>query len=109
MPKKPSIRKGDTVQVISGKDLETRGRVLEVIPKKGRVIVEGVNRITRHEKIRMSRRGAQEGGIQHKEAPIDLSNVAIVCPTDGPTRIGYRIEEGTGAKVRVCRKCGTEL
>ncbi len=109
MPKKPAIRKGDTVQVISGKDLETRGRVLEVIPRKGRVIVEGVNRVTRHEKIRMSQRGSQQGGIQHKEAPIDLSNVALVCPTDGPTRIAYRIEEGTGAKVRVCRKCGTEL
>ena len=82
--------------------------MLEVIPKKSRVIVEGVNRVTRHEKIRMNRRGAQEGGIAHKEAPIDISNVALVCPTDGPTRVGYRIEEH-GAKVRVCKKCGTEL
>jgi large subunit ribosomal protein L24 len=80
-----------------------------VIPKKGKVIVEGVNRVTRHEKIRMSRRGAQEGGITHKDAAVDISNVALVCPTDGPTRAGFRIEKATGAKVRVCKKCGTEL
>jgi large subunit ribosomal protein L24 len=103
------IRKDDRVQVIAGKDVGAEGRVLEVLPGKGRVIVEGVNRVTRHEKVKMNRRGGQEGGIAHKEAAIDISNVAIVCPTDGPTRIGYRIEEGTGAKVRICRKCGTEL
>jgi large subunit ribosomal protein L24 len=103
------IRKGDTVQVITGKDAALKGRVLEVIPKKGKVIVEAANRVTRHEKIRMSRRGAQEGGITHKEAAVDISNVALVCPTDGPTRAGFRIEEGTRAKVRVCKKCGTEL
>ncbi|HYP22233.1 MAG TPA: 50S ribosomal protein L24 [Actinomycetota bacterium] len=103
------IRKDDRVQVIAGKDVGAEGRVLEVLPRKGRVIVEGVNRVTRHEKVKMNRRGGQEGGIAHKEAAIDISNVAILCPTDGPTRIGYRIEEGTGAKVRICRKCGTEL
>lgn len=109
MTKPLKIRKDDRVQIIAGKDLGAEGRVLEVLPRKGRVIVEGVNRITRHEKVRMNRRGGQEGGIAHKEAAIDISNVALVCPTDGPTRVGYRIEEGTGAKVRVCRKCGTEL
>ena len=109
MVKPLKIRKDDRVQVIAGKDIGAEGRVLEVLPRKGRVIVEGVNRVTRHEKVRMNRRGGQEGGIAHKEAPIDISNVAILCPTDGPTRIGYRIEEGTGAKVRICRKCGTEL
>jgi large subunit ribosomal protein L24 len=103
------LRKGDTVQVIAGKDAAAKGQVLEVLPKKGKVIVEGVNQVTRHEKIRMSRRGAQEGGISHKEAAVDISNVALVCPTDGPTRVGFRIEEGTGAKVRVCKKCGAEL
>jgi large subunit ribosomal protein L24 len=106
---RPKIKKGDEVQVIGGKDLGARGRVLEVIPTRNRVIVEGVNRVTRHEKIRMNRRGGQEGGISHKEAAVHLSNVALVCPTDGATRAGYRIEEGTGVKVRVCRKCGTEL
>lgn len=103
------IKKGDQVAVIAGKDLGAQGRVLEVLPRKGRVIIEGVNRVTRHEKVRMNRRGGQEGGIEHKEAAIDISNVALLCPTDGATRAGYRIEEGSGAKVRICRKCGTEL
>ena len=103
------IKKGDQVAVIAGKDLGAQGRVLEVLPTRGKVIVEGVNRVTRHEKIRMNRKGGQEGGIAHKEGPVDISNVALVCPTDGPVRAGYRIEEGTGAKSRVCRKCGTEL
>jgi large subunit ribosomal protein L24 len=106
---KVKIRKGDEVEIIAGKDLGARGRVLEVIPKKGRIIIEGVNRVTRHEKISMSRRGAQEGGIVHKEASIDISNVALVCPSDGPTRVGYRIDEATGGKARVCKKCGAEL
>jgi large subunit ribosomal protein L24 len=103
------IKKGDQVAVISGKDLGAQGRVLEVLPKKRRVLVEGVNRVTRHEKIRVNRRGAQEGGIVHKEAAIDLSNIALVCPTDGPTRAGWRVDEVSGAKARVCKKCGTEL
>jgi large subunit ribosomal protein L24 len=104
------VRKGDQVQVIAGKELGARGRVLEVLPKKNKIIVEAVNRVTRHEPIRPAAgRGGQQGGISHKEAAIDVSNVALVCPTDGPTRVGYDIEEGTGAKVRVCKKCGTEL
>ena len=102
------IKKGDQVQVIAGKDLGAQGRVLQVIPKKQKVLVEGVNQVTRHERIRVNRKGGQEGGITHKEAPIALSNVALLCPTDGPTRAGYKIDGG-GAKVRVCRKCGTEL
>ena len=103
-----NIKKGDMVQVISGKDAGVEGRVLEVIPKKQRVIIEAVNRVTRHEKIRMDRRGTQQGGIAHKESPVHLSNVALVCPTDGPTRVGHKVEEN-GAKVRVCVKCGVEL
>ena len=102
------IKKGDQVAVIAGKDLGAQGRVLEVLPARGKVIVEGVNRVTRHEKVRMNRKGGQEGGIAHKEGAVDVSNVALVCPTDGPTRAGYRVEEG-GTKVRICRKCGTEL
>jgi large subunit ribosomal protein L24 len=104
----PKIKKGDQVAVRSGKDVGVQGRVLQVLPKKGKVLVEGVNQVTRHEKVRMNRRGGQEGGIAHKEAPIDASNVALVCPTDGPTRAGFRVES-SGAKVRVCKKCGTEL
>jgi large subunit ribosomal protein L24 len=95
------------VAVIAGKDLGAEGRVLQVLPRKNKVLVEGINQVTRHEKIRMSRRGAQEGGITHKEAAVNLSNVALVCPTDGPTRVGFRVEGE--AKVRVCKKCGVEL
>jgi large subunit ribosomal protein L24 len=101
------IKKGDTVAVIAGKDLGAQGGVLEVIPKKNKVIVEAVARATRHEKIRMNRRGTQEGGIAHKETAINISNVALVCPTDGPTRVGYKVDGGS--KIRVCRKCGSEL
>jgi large subunit ribosomal protein L24 len=102
------VRKGDEVQVISGKEIGARGRVLEVLPKKGKVIVEGVARATRHEKIRPAQgRAGQEGGITHKEAAVDISNVALVCPTDGPTRVGYKLDGDV--KVRVCKKCGTEL
>jgi large subunit ribosomal protein L24 len=102
------IRKGDEVQIIAGKDLGATGRVLAVMPSRRRVVVEGVNRITRHEKVRLNRRGAQEGGISHKEAPIDISNVALVCSKDGPTRVGYVFDD-EGRKLRVCRKCGQEL
>jgi large subunit ribosomal protein L24 len=103
-----NIKKGDNVVIISGKDKGADGRVLQVLPKKRRVIIEGVNRVTRHEKIRMSRRGGQEGGIEHKEAAVDISNVALVCPNDGAARVGFRLEEG-GGKTRICKKCGTEL
>lgn len=110
MSKKPRIRKGDRVVVVSGKDVGVEGRVLEVIPKKDRIIVEGVNRITRHEKVRMNRRGTQEGGISHKEAAIHISNVMLVDPSEGkPTRVGYRVEEGTGAKVRIAKRSGAEV
>lgn len=102
------VKKGDKVAIIAGKDLGAEGRVLEVLPRKRKVIVEGVSRATRHEKIRMNQRGGQEGGISHKEAAVDISNVALVCPTDGPTRSGYRID-ASGTKTRVCKKCGTEL
>jgi len=102
------IKKGDQVQVIAGKDLGAQGRVLQVLPNKQKVLVEGVNQVARHERIRVNRKGGQEGGITHKEAPISASNVALLCPTDGATRVGYRLESD-GTKVRVCVKCGTEL
>lgn len=105
---KLNIRRGDRVAIISGKDAGAEGRVLDVLPKERRVIVEGINKVTRHEKVRMNRRGTQEGGISHQEASLDVSNVALICPTDGPTRVGSRLDEG-GSKVRVCTKCGAEL
>ena len=92
MPKL-SIKKGDLVQVISGKDRGVKGQVIEVIPEVERVIVEGVNRIKKHTKIGQNARGAKTGGIITTEAPIHVSNVMIIDPEDGrPTRIGFRKE-----------------
>ena len=89
-----NIRKGDLVQVISGKDRGVKGKVIEVIPEADKVIVEGVNRIKKHTKIGQNARGAKTGGIVTMEAPIDASNVMIVDPEDGrPTRIGFRREK----------------
>lgn len=89
-----NIRKGDLVQVISGKDRGITGKVIEVYPESDRVIVEGVNRIKKHTRVGQNNRGAKTGGIVTMEAPIHVSNVMIVDPEDGrPTRIGYRKEK----------------
>ncbi len=104
------VRKGDRVAILAGKDRGKQGRVIAVFPKRGRVLVEGINRVKRHEKIRPSRgRGGTEGGSITKELPVDLSNVAPVCPSCGQaTRVGNRIE-ADGIKVRYCRNCEGEL
>jgi large subunit ribosomal protein L24 len=99
------IRKGDTVQVLSGKNRGKRGQVMVALPEVGKVIVDGANLSKRH--TRQSGRTMQ-GGIIDKDMPLPVSAVAIVCPVDGPTRIGMRFDE-TGRKIRICRKCGTEL
>jgi large subunit ribosomal protein L24 len=99
------LRKGDRVQVLQGKDRGAKGDIMRVLPKTNRVIVEGVNRAKKHQK---ATRATMQGGIIDKDMPISASAVAIICSTDGPTRIGYRIEE-SGRKVRVCRKCGGDL
>jgi large subunit ribosomal protein L24 len=89
-----AIRKGDLVQVISGKDRGVKGKVIEVYPDSERIIVEGVNRIKKHTKVGQNNRGAKTGGIITTEAPIHVSNVMIVDPEDGrPTRVGYRKEQ----------------
>jgi large subunit ribosomal protein L24 len=104
-----NIRKDDEIQVLHGKDRGTRGRVVRVLPREGRVMVEGVARAKRHTRIRASRRGAQEGGIIDIEQSVDISNVAVVCKSCGqPTRVGYRFDDD-GKKYRVCRKCGADL
>jgi large subunit ribosomal protein L24 len=87
------VRKGDLVQVLSGKDRGITGKVIEVYPETGRVIVEGVNRIKKHTKVGQSNRGAKTGGIITTEAPIHVSNVMVVDPEDNrPTRVGSRKE-----------------
>ena len=94
------IKKGDTVKVIAGKDKDKEGKVLSVDAKSNRVIVEGINMITKHEKPSMSN---QQGGIVNKEAPIDISNVMYVHKGKA-TRIGYKTENGK--KVRVAKSTG---
>ncbi len=99
------IRKGDKVEVISGKDKGKRADVVRAIPSEGRVIVEGVHVAKRHAK---PTRATMQGGVIDKFMPVSVSSVAIVCGSCGPTRIGIRIDEN-GRKVRVCRKCGGDL
>ena len=102
--KKFKIKRDDNVQVIAGKDKGKRGQVLRVVRDSDRVIVSGVNIV----KKAMKKRTQQDaGGIAEIEAPLHISNVAIVCKKCGPTRIGYKIDGGK--KHRVCRKCGDAL
>jgi large subunit ribosomal protein L24 len=102
------IHKDDRVMVMAGKDITATGRVLRVDPGRNKVLVEGVNRVKRHEKIRPTQRGGQTGGITEKEAWLDASNVQIVCSSCGkPTRVAHRVEEGN--KLRVCAKCDAKL
>ena len=98
------LHKGDRVRVLSGKDRGKEGDVMRVIPKTNRVIVDGVNVAKRHQR---ATRATMQGGIIDKDMPIHVSNVAIVCATCGPTRIGYRFDGNN--KIRVCRKCGKDL
>ena len=87
------VRKGDLVQVISGKDRGITGKVIEVFPESDRVIVEGVNRIKKHTRVGQNNRGAKTGGIITTEAPIHVTNVMVVDPEDNrPTRVGSRKE-----------------
>ena len=100
------VIKGDRVVVLSGKDAGLEGTVERVLPAAGKVIVEGVNVATRHQ---APTRDVHQGGIIATAMPIDVSNVAVVSPTDGtPTRVGYRFTP-EGAKVRVCRRTGADL
>ena len=99
------IKKGDRVQVLAGKDRGKQGTVMRAYPSSGKVIVEGVNVAKKHQK---PTRMTMQGGIIDKDMPLDVSNVALICPKDGATRVGYKISD-TGAKSRVCRKCGQVL
>ena len=103
------IRKGDTVQVIAGKDKNAKGKVILSDPDTERVLVEGVNQIKRHTKVSTSQRGSKQGGIVTQEAPIHVSNVQVVCPScSKPTRVGRRKDE-SGKNVRVCKRCGADI
>ncbi len=121
MAVKMKVKKGDLVQIITGKDRGKRGRVIEARPAERRVIVENLNVAKRHQRprpIRDSSRmgGAQilPGGIMDKPAPVPVSNVMVVCPVCGnPTRVGIAEKDAKGGtvRVRVCKRegCGEEL
>ena len=99
------LRTGDRVIVVSGKDKGKESRVAQVFPRDNKVIVEGVATAKRHTKPRGQ---TMQGGIVDKDMPIDASNVMIVCPSCGPTRIGHKVD-AEGHKRRICVKCGGDL
>jgi large subunit ribosomal protein L24 len=116
------IRKGDLVQVLSGKDRGKQGRIIEADPRKRRVMVENLNLVKKHRKprplkdsSRMGQTQIQPGGVIDLAAPLPVSSVMVVCPTcNRPTRVGYEFredEKGRRIKVRVCRRadCGEVL
>ena len=108
------VKSNDQVVVISGKDKGKKGKITAAFPKAGRVVVEGVNVVTKHQK---ARNAMQPGGIIKKEAPIDASNVMLICEKCGkPVRVAHKVTVTTDANgkskrsmVRVCKKCGAEI
>jgi large subunit ribosomal protein L24 len=102
------LKKGDEVQVLSGKDVGKKGEITRVLPDRDRVIVTSPQQINVVKKHQKPTRATMQGGIIDKEMPIHVSNVAYVCKECGPTRLGYRI--GTdGKKIRVCKKCERDV
>ena len=103
------IKKGDTVEVIAGKDLGERGEVISVLIADNRVVVEGVNNAKKHEKAKQIGNRQIPAQIVEFNAPIHLSNVMLVCPTcDKHTRVGYRFTDD-GRKVRFCKQCDANI
>jgi large subunit ribosomal protein L24 len=107
------IRKGDQIQVISGKDRgksgeTTRGEVIKVLPKESRVVVQGINIRKKHQRQVQTKGRTVNPGIVEYEGPLHISNVMLVCPKcNKPTRVGLRREEG--ATTRVCKACGADI
>lgn len=102
---KLSVKRGDTVLVLAGKDNGKTGKILAAYPKENRVLVEGVNIATKAKKPRSAQ---EKGGIFKEEAPIDASNVMVVCPVCGKaTRVAHSVIDGK--KVRTCKKCNASL
>lgn len=99
------IHRNDTVKILTGSDRGKTQRVLRVFPEKGTLLVEHVRMVKKTVSSKSGQR--TKGGIADQESPIHASNVALVCPSCGPVRVGYKTEGET--KVRVCRKCGATL
>ena len=105
------IKKGDLVQVITGKDKGKQGKVIAAYPAEDRVLVEGVNRVKKHTKAGPTAKGSQAGGIVTTEAPVHVSNVQLVVEKDGNkvvTRVGYRFDD-EGNKIRVAKRTGEDI
>ncbi|MBO5866832.1 MAG: 50S ribosomal protein L24 [Clostridia bacterium] len=101
-----NVRSGDTVEIITGKDLGKKGKVIVTNPQEGTVIVEGLNMVTKHKKPRSAQ---EQGGKVERERAIDVSNVALVCPVCGKTtRVNHVLGEN-GKYVRTCHKCGAVI
>jgi large subunit ribosomal protein L24 len=107
------LKKGDRVRVRAGKDRGKEGEIMRVLPKANKVIVEGVNVAKKHQR---TTRATMQGGIIDKDMPIWAANVSIICPGCGPTRVGYRFDDSLSTperpvrqKIRVCKKCGSDL
>jgi large subunit ribosomal protein L24 len=101
-----NIRKDDTVVVISGEDKGKRGKVIRVLPDEGKVIVQGIHMIKKHQRPTAS---VREGGIVERESPIYESKIMVICPNcDSPTRVSHKRTED-GMNIRVCKKCGESI
>jgi large subunit ribosomal protein L24 len=104
------IRKNDLVLIISGKDRGRKGKVLKTFPKEGKILVEGINLRKKHQK---PKRMGEKGQIISLPAPIDVSNVKLICPKCGKaTRVGYKIIsniKNQKSKIRICKKCDQEI
>ena len=96
------VKKGDTVVVLSGKDKGKQGKIISAMPKAGKVVVEGINKVKRHSKPSLK---VPQGGIITKEMPLHACKVQLVCPAcNKPTRVGHKVVAGKNS--RVCKKCG---
>src|SRR5438552_17724150 len=102
------VKKGDTVIVIAGKDRGLKGKVIAAYPRLDKVLVEGVNRVKKHTRIRTTQRGAKTGGLVTQEAPIHVSNVMVHDADGKPTRVGARMDDN-GDKIRASRRSGKDL
>lgn len=102
------IKKGDTVEVIAGKDVGERGEVISVLPKENRVIVSGVNKLKKHQKARQAGNQQIPAQILEFDAPIHISNVMLISPSGVRTRVGFKLRED-GRKVRYCKATDEEL
>ena len=103
------IKKGDKVEVIAGNEKGSRGVVLRIDTKKNRVVVDGVNMVKKHQKPQNIGGRQSPGGIIEFEAPMDVSNVMLVCPhTDQPTRVGVRRDD-SGSRIRFSKKSGQDI